>query len=67
MADKIKAHGILTPDGKPIITSPWSTAKRIDNADFAGISYPDLKGMKATLVIPNDFYRKNIWAWGQAT
>lgn len=51
-------------DGKPIMTSPWSTANRVDNFDFDSYSYPSLKGMKAMLIIPNDFYRKKLMGLG---
>ncbi|MBM3358568.1 MAG: B12-binding domain-containing radical SAM protein [Betaproteobacteria bacterium] len=51
-------------DGKRITTSPWATAIPSDKKVFEPLSFPDLKGMKVMLIVPNDFYRKKLMPLG---
>lgn len=64
MIGKKSAGEVLTPDGKPIITSPWSTAERVDENVLDTFSYPSLKNMKVMLLVPNDYYRKKYMGLG---
>ena len=47
----------------PILTSPWANAIQSD-AELEKIDYPDLKGMKVSILIPNDYYRKKVMPLG---
>jgi len=49
---------------KPISTSPWATATRAKEDFVDEIEYPDLKGMKVMIFIPDDHYRKKLMPLG---
>ena len=64
MTKNHKIEPVRNPDGKPIITSAWATAIRSDEETFTPRSFPDLKGMKVMLVVPDDHYRKKLMPLG---
>src|SRR5919106_5354664 len=51
-------------DGKKVITSPWATAIPSDKKAMEKRTFPDLKGMKVMIVVPNDYYRKKLMPLG---
>src|SRR5688500_18511146 len=51
-------------DGKKVITSPWATAIPSDKKRMEKRTFPDLKGMKVMIVVPNDYYRKKLMPLG---
>ena len=50
--------------GRRLTTSPWASAKRTRHNVVEEINYPDLDGMRAMLIIPNDYYRKKLMPLG---
>lgn len=51
-------------DGKKVVTSPWATAIPADKKAKEKRTFPDLKGMKVMIVVPNDYYRKKLMPLG---
>ena len=45
-------------------TSPWSSAIKSSVEQIEKMTYPDLKGMRAMILIPNDHYHKKLMAMG---
>jgi|MDTC01.2.fsa_nt_gb hypothetical protein len=55
---------VLSPDGKPMMTSAWASAIRSGDKITEAPDYPDLDGLKFMLVVPNDYYRKKLMNLG---
>lgn len=64
MAKKNDVGVVRTADGKPIITSAWANAIRSTEKTMAPRTFPDLKGMRAMIIVPDDHYRKKLMPLG---
>ena len=49
---------------KALMTSPWNAAIRTRENTVETMEYPVLDGMRAMLIIPNDYYRKKLMSLG---
>lgn len=55
---------LISINTKPIETDPWANAKMGEQGIENDIEYPDLKGMKVMIIIPDDHYDKKLMSLG---